>query len=172
MWEQRSSLSETCVHVSWENAFMWMRECVRMCESVRSCVRECVHASKVRLRVIHIYPTPPLGQDLTKGQFLSGGLNSEFSFSYTSCLAKAEEPCLPYYLPIAGGRIIGYIPFPRVLVLCEMQSSPGFELVSPCPFPTTITITPLAPPKSYSACVRACMLETSIRVRERMHSCV
>ena len=34
----------------------------------------------------------------------------------------AEEPCLPYDLPIAGGRIIGFIPFPRVLVLCEMQS--------------------------------------------------
>ena len=25
-------------------------------------------------------------------------------------------------LPIAGGRTIGFIPFPRVLVLCEMQS--------------------------------------------------
>ena len=47
------------------------------------------------------------------------GLNSEFSFSKTSCITKAEEP---YYLPIAGGRIIGFIPFPRVLVLCEMQS--------------------------------------------------
>ena len=50
------------------------------------------------------------------------GLNSEFSFSSTSCLTKAEEPSLPYYLHIAGGRIIGLIPFPRVLVLCEMQS--------------------------------------------------
>ena len=50
------------------------------------------------------------------------GLNSEFSFSSTSCLTKAEETSLPYYLPIAGGRIIGYIPFPRVFVLCEMQS--------------------------------------------------
>ena len=49
------------------------------------------------------------------------GLNSEFFFSYTSCLTKAEEPSLPYYLPIAGGRIIEFIPFPRVLVLCEMQ---------------------------------------------------
>ena len=38
------------------------------------------------------------------------------------CLTKAEEPSLPYYLPIAGGRIIGFIPFPRVLVLCEMQA--------------------------------------------------
>ena len=30
---------------------------------------------------------------------------------------------------------------------CEMQSVYSrFELVSPCPFPTTITITPQAPP--------------------------
>ena len=49
------------------------------------------------------------------------GLNSEFSFSWTSCLIKAEELSLSYYLPIAGGRIIRFIPFPRVLVLCEMQ---------------------------------------------------
>ena len=49
------------------------------------------------------------------------GLNSEFSFSWTSCLTKAEEPSLSYYLPIAGGRIIVFLPFPRVLVLCEMQ---------------------------------------------------
>ena len=48
------------------------------------------------------------------------GFNSEFSFSWTSFLTKAEEPSLPYYLPIAGGRIIGFIPFSRVLVLCEM----------------------------------------------------
>ena len=59
---------------------------------------------------------------MTQGQFLSGGVNSEFSFSQTNCLTKAEEPSLPYYLPIAGGRIFGFIPFPRVLVLCEMQS--------------------------------------------------
>ena len=50
------------------------------------------------------------------------GFNSEFSFSKTSCLSKVEEPNLSYYLPIAGGRIIGFIPLPRVLVLCEMQS--------------------------------------------------
>ena len=30
---------------------------------------------------------------------------------------------LPYYLSIAGGRIIELIPFPRVLVLCEMQKA-------------------------------------------------
>ena len=30
---------------------------------------------------------------------------------------------MSYNLPIAGGRIIGFIPFPRVLVQCEMQSA-------------------------------------------------
>ena len=35
-------------------------------------------------RCYHIYPTPPLGQDMTQGQFFKRsltGLNSEFSFS-------------------------------------------------------------------------------------------
>ena len=71
-----------------------------------------------------IFTNPPLGQDMTHGQFFKWsltGLNSEFSFSWTSCLTKAEEPSLSYYLPIAGGRIIGFIPFTKVLVRCEMQ---------------------------------------------------
>ena len=33
-----------------------------------------------------------------------------------------KKPSLLYYLPIAGGKIIGFIPFPRVFVLCEMLS--------------------------------------------------
>ena len=75
---------------------------------------------------IYIYiftnPSARAGYD-TRSIFKQGltGLNSEFSFSKTTCLTKAEEPSLPYYLPIAGGRIIGFIPFPRVLVLCEMH---------------------------------------------------
>ena len=32
------------------------------------------------------------------------------------------------------------------------QSRPGFELVSPCSFPTTITITPRAPPGHITVC--------------------
>ena len=51
------------------------------------------------------------------------GLNSEFSFSYTSCHTKVKEPSLLYYLLIAGGRIVGFIPFPRVLAQCEMQTA-------------------------------------------------
>ena len=71
-------------------------------------------------------PTPPLGQDMTQDQFFKRnltGFNSEISFSKTSCLTKAEEPSLSYYLAVAGGRIIGFIPFPNVLVICEMESA-------------------------------------------------
>ena len=78
-----------------------------------------------RFVFISYLPSPLFGQDITQGQFFKQtltGLNSEFSFSWTSCLTKDEERSLPYYLPIAGGRIIGFIPFPMVLVLCEMQS--------------------------------------------------
>ena len=92
----------------------------------------CLHSFKYSCSILTIYTqlsyllTPPLGQDMTQGQFFKRsltGLNSEFSFSKTSCLTKTEEPRLPYYLPTAGGGIIGFIPFPRVLVLCEMQSA-------------------------------------------------
>ena len=50
------------------------------------------------------------------------GLNSEFSFSSTGCRTKVKEFSLPYYLSIAGRRIIGFIPFSRVLSRCEMQT--------------------------------------------------
>ena len=46
-----------------------------------------------------------------------------FSFFYTGCLNKAKEPSLLYYLHIAGRIIVGFIPFPGELVLCEMQSA-------------------------------------------------
>ena len=55
-------------------------------------------------------------------EFLTG-LNSEFSFSYTGCHTKVKELSLPYYLSIAGGRIIRLIPFLSVLLLCEMQTA-------------------------------------------------
>ena len=59
-----------------------------------------------------------------------------FPFSQTGCHTKAKEPSLTYYLPVARGRIAGFIAFPRILVQCEMQSRRRFEFVSPCLFPT------------------------------------
>ena len=73
--------------------------------------------------ILFANPSARAGYD-TRSSFKRSltGLNSEFSFSLTSCLSKAEELSLSYYLPIARGRIIGFIPFPRVLMLYEMQS--------------------------------------------------
>ena len=51
------------------------------------------------------------------------GLNSESSFSITSFYAVGTEPRLPFYLPLAEGRIVGFIHLPRVLALSEMQTA-------------------------------------------------
>ena len=87
------------------------------CSNVRICEFSCVF--------VYVFTQPLrtswIGQSISRGSVT--GLNSEFSFSLTDCLSKAREPILPYYLPIAGGRIIVLITFPRVLVPCEMQSA-------------------------------------------------
>ena len=56
-------------------------------------------------------------------QLERSSLNSEFFFSDPNSYTKVREPWLPFYLPIAGGRIVGFIPFPMVLALCEMQTA-------------------------------------------------
>ena len=38
-------------------------------------------------------------------------------------IPSLKGPVCPTMLPIAGGRIIGFIPFPSILVLCEMQTA-------------------------------------------------
>ena len=96
--------------------------CVYMCMCV--CVLFKFVQMNIKLESIYIFTNPSAraGYDTRSISERSlTGLNSQFSFSQTSCLNKAEESSLPDYLPIAGGRIIGFIPFPRVLVLCEMQ---------------------------------------------------
>ena len=40
-----------------------------------------------------------------------------------SCQSKVKKPSLTYYSSIAEGRIIEFMPFPRVLALCEMQTA-------------------------------------------------
>ena len=75
------------------------------------------------ITVYHIYQPLRSGRIGHKVNFKQSltGLNSEFSF-LISFLTKAVEPSLPYYLPVTGGKVIALIPFPRVLVPCEMQS--------------------------------------------------
>ena len=88
---------------------------------------------------------PPVGQDMTSGQLISG-VYPVWIQSFPSCLTKTEELSLAKYLPIAGWRIIGFIPFQRVLVLCEMQSASSRILTRiTVSIPTTITIIPRTP---------------------------
>ena len=58
--------------------------------------------------VTYIYPTRPLEQDATQGQFFSGS-NSESSFSLISCYTKVKALSPPYYLPISGEIIVEFI---------------------------------------------------------------
>ena len=51
------------------------------------------------------------------------GLNPEFSFSYTSFHAKVKEPSLPYYFTHSWMENSWIHFFPRVLLLCEMQTA-------------------------------------------------
>ena len=77
------------------------------------------------LYAIHIYQPLHSGRIWHEVNFKAEFNRFEFRvFPYPRLVAftKAEEPSLSYYLPIAGGGIIGFIPFPRVLVRCEMQS--------------------------------------------------
>ena len=72
-----------------------------------------------RLQQYHIYQPLLSGRIWHKVSFYAEFNRFEFRLVASP---RAEEPSLLYYLPIAGGRIIGFIPFPKVLVLCEMQS--------------------------------------------------
>ena len=103
-------------------------------EGIKRCTRRCTRVFNKRCKrcnkkliavregvILFTNPSTQAGYD-TRSIFKRSltGFNSEFSFSKTSCLTKAEEPSLSYCLPRAGGRIIGFIHFPRVLLLCEM----------------------------------------------------
>ena len=93
----------------------------------------------ITMTAVSIYPTPPSQAECDKRSVLeqnTNGLNLEFSFSKTGCHVKAKEPRLPYYLRISGR--VGNMSFSRALGL-HLR----FELCKPCPFPKTITVTPL-----------------------------
>ena len=70
--------------------------------------------------------TPTHEQNTTLSQFFkrsSTNLNSEFSFSWTGYYTKVKVPTLLHHLSIAGGRIIGFMPFQKVIALYEMQTA-------------------------------------------------
>ena len=61
-----------------------------------------------------------MGDKVNFKQILTG-LNSEFSFSLMGSHTSVKNSSLPYYLAEAGGRIGGFMLFPRVSALSEMQ---------------------------------------------------
>ena len=67
----------------------------------------------INLCMLYIF-TQPLRSRMTQGQFLSEVYQVWIQSFPSSFLTKAEEPIMII--------IIGFIPFPRVLMLCEMQS--------------------------------------------------
>ena len=97
---------------------------------------------------IYIYIYIPLHTSRMRHKFVFEwcltDFNSEFSFSQTGCHTKVKEPRMSYYLPIAGGKITRFIIFPMLLGQYK-QSCPRFDLVSPCPFPNTVSVTPQTP---------------------------
>ena len=63
----------------------------------------------------------------------------EFSF-WTSFRTKVKKPNLPYILPVAGERIIGFIPQKYSRYVRFKQPRPEFEVESLYTFSTTIII--------------------------------
>ena len=70
------------------------------------------------------------------------GLNSGYSFSQTGCYAMVKETSLPYYLPITGRKLVGFIPFLEVLTIWNTNSSVQDLNWLPFPFLMMIIITP------------------------------
>ena len=72
---------------------------------------------------VYIYYIPHCTKGMSIFKRCLTSLNSEFFFSNAGCLTKAKELVCPTYLPIDGRRVIGIIHFPKVSVLCKMQSA-------------------------------------------------
>ena len=73
--------------------------------------------------ILFIIFTQPLHRIWHKVNFYAEFNRFEFRvFLLLVASPRLKNLVCPTILPIAGGRIIGFIPFPMVLVLCEMQS--------------------------------------------------
>ena len=127
-----------------------MYACVPVC--IYLCVCLCVYFC------ICIYQSFCTGRMRHEVNFKQS-LYLEFSFQ-TCRKTKDEEPRQPYYLPFTGGRTIV---FPSFLVL----EIPGFELVSPSQFFTTVTIIPRThPPCIFMYICTSVYLHTCALIKE------
>ena len=81
-------------------------------------------------------------QDVKWSQFLSWAiLNSKFSFTSSGCLNETKEPTLPCYFCMGGAeQKDSCLSLKYQRKVKYKQLHPGFELVSPIPFYTAITV--------------------------------
>ena len=93
---------------------------------------------------VGIHPTPPQWcgtvSDLKRN---CAGFNSKFSFSKIGCLTKAKDPSQPRYLPTVGkkNQVDSYLSLGQLREVKCKRLRLWFELGTPIPFPTTITVT-------------------------------
>ena len=129
-------------------SFGWVLWCINHCRLFNTKSFLYIYIKYVWLRSVGFYGISTARARSIFKRSLTG-LNSEFSFSSTSCLTKAEEPSLSYYLPIKyhSWEDNWIHTFPKGISAMWNAISLGQDLNS-CPYPTTITITPRAPPKT------------------------
>ena len=76
---------------------------------------------------IYLSPLLLLKQNVAQIKFRSRGLNSEFSFTLTSCLTKVKEPSLLNYLTIPGGFALVWF-YDISTVVCYLMPIPVFYI--------------------------------------------
>ena len=52
---------------------------------------------------------------------ISTDLNSEFYYSLIDCYTRVKEPNLPFYLPVASRRIVGFDPAFQALHILQTE---------------------------------------------------
>ena len=72
---------------------------------------------------IYIYILSPASRARVDTKSIFKQFWIQFFVSQTGYHTKVKELSLPYYLTIGGERIVGLMPFPRVLALCERQTA-------------------------------------------------
>ena len=96
----------------YKQSVVWNSKAIKLEPPIKLHCKGCI-------KMLHPYlPTPPLEQDMTQGQFFKRSLTGlNFLSSRLVAPSRLKNPVCP-----TGWRIIGFIPFPKVLVLGEMQS--------------------------------------------------
>ncbi len=81
---------------------------------------------EMKNRWLHIYPTPPPHAGCNTSLIFLSGVQLVWIQSFPSsrpvAILKLMSSVYPTIYPLLEGGIVGFIPSPRVLALCEMQT--------------------------------------------------